>query len=158
MDDLIPMMVGRKIENVYNREYNEPGEEALRTEDLEGYRFRHVNINVRNGEIVGFAGLVGAGRTELVKALFGYDPILSGKVYLNGKEMKTYVLSGAAELVVDDVTYIVKAGYMYHLPCNSWHTWKAIGNERFTYLDFFVPRRLDLVNGQFNFEKWTSKY
>ena len=83
------MMVGRKIENVYNREYNEPGEEALRTEDLEGYRFRHVNINVRNGEIVGFAGLVGAGRTELVKALFGYDPILSGKVYLNGKEMKT---------------------------------------------------------------------
>ena len=88
MDDLIPMMVGRKIENVYNREYNEPGEEALRTENLEGYRFRHVNINVRKGEIVGFAGLVGAGRTELVKALFGYDPILSGKVYLNGKEME----------------------------------------------------------------------
>lgn len=73
-------------------------------------------------------------------------------------EQMGYVLSGAAELVADDVTYIVKAGYMYHLPCNSWHTWKAIGNERFTYLDFFVPRRLDLVNGQFNFEKWTSKY
>lgn len=73
-------------------------------------------------------------------------------------EQMGYVLSGAAELIVDDVTYIVKAGYMYHLPCNSWHTWKAIGNERFTYLDFFVPRRLDLVNGQFNFAKWTSKY
>lgn len=89
MDDLIPMMVGRKIENVYNREYNEPGKEVLRTNDLEGYRFRHVNIHANEGEIVGFAGLVGAGRTELVKALFGYDPILSGEVYLNGKKLKT---------------------------------------------------------------------
>lgn len=88
MGDLIPMMVGRKIDNVYNREYNEAGREILHTEDLEGYRFRHVNINVHEGEIVGFAGLVGAGRTELVKALFGYDPILGGKVYLNGKEIK----------------------------------------------------------------------
>lgn len=70
-------------------------------------------------------------------------------------EQMGYVLSGAAELIVDDASYIVKAGCMYHLPCNSWHTWKAIGNEHFTYLDFFVPRRLDLVNGQFNFEKWT---
>lgn len=89
LDDLIPMMVGRKIENVYNREYNEPRQEVLRAEDLEGYRFRHVNFRACAGEIVGFAGLVGAGRTELVKALFGYDPILSGKVYLNGREVRT---------------------------------------------------------------------
>ena len=89
LDDLIPMMVGRKIENVYNRTYNEPGEEVLRAEDLEGYRFRHVNFNVRAGEIVGFAGLVGAGRTEVAKALFGYEPIFSGKVFLRGKELKS---------------------------------------------------------------------
>ena len=72
-------------------------------------------------------------------------------------EQMGYVLSGAAELIVDDVTYTVKQGYIYHLPCNSWHTWKAVGNERFSYLDFFVPRRMDLVNGQFNFAKWTAK-
>ena len=72
-------------------------------------------------------------------------------------EQMGYVLSGAAELIVDDEPYIVKAGCAYHLPCDSWHTWRAIGNERFTYLDFFVPRRLDLVNGQFNFAKWTSR-
>jgi ABC-type sugar transport system ATPase subunit len=89
MDDIISKMVGRKIENVYNRTYFEPGEELLRTENLEGLRFRRININVRAREIVGLAGLVGAGRTELAKAIFGYDRIESGSIYLFGKGLKT---------------------------------------------------------------------
>ncbi|MDD4494797.1 MAG: sugar ABC transporter ATP-binding protein [Eubacteriales bacterium] len=90
VDDLVSMMVGRKIENLYARDYQTPGEEVLRTESLTGYRFRNVNITVRSGEIVGLAGLIGAGRTEIGKAIFGYDKILSGKVYHRGKELKRH--------------------------------------------------------------------
>lgn len=87
MGELITMMVGRKIENVYERTYNEPKEVKLSTEDLTGLRFRNVSIDVKAGEIVGMAGLIGAGRTELVKSVFGYDPIDAGKVYLDGKQL-----------------------------------------------------------------------
>lgn len=86
MDSLVTMMVGRKIEKFYNRSYNKPGGAALRTENLSGLRFRNINIEVKCGEIVGIAGLVGAGRTELVKAIYGYDGIDSGKIFINGKE------------------------------------------------------------------------
>ena len=89
MNEIISMMVGRKIENVYNRKYNKPGKEVLQTENLTGLRFRDVSINVREGEIVGFSGLVGAGRTELAKAIFGYDSILSGKILIDGHTVKT---------------------------------------------------------------------
>jgi ribose transport system ATP-binding protein len=88
MDELIAMMVGRKISSLYNRTFNTPGAEALRTEKLCGLRFRNVDLVVRRGEIVGLAGLVGAGRTELVKAVFGYDPVDSGTIYINGQPVK----------------------------------------------------------------------
>lgn len=88
MDEAIAKMVGRKITKLYSRRYNKPGREVLRTEKLTGLRFRNVSINVREGEIVSLAGLVGAGRTEVAKALFGYDPIEGGEYYLFGKKVK----------------------------------------------------------------------
>ena len=53
---------------------------ALETVGLTGLRFRNVSIKIHEGEIVGLGGLVGAGRTELAKAIYGYDSVLSGKV------------------------------------------------------------------------------
>jgi len=88
LNTLISMMVGRKIEKMYERNYCEPGEVVFETENLTGIRFRNVNIKVRAGEIVSLSGLVGSGRTEVAKAVFGYDPIDSGKVKLMGKEIK----------------------------------------------------------------------
>ncbi len=88
LDDAITMMVGRKIDNLYARSYNKPGKEILRTRDLKGLRFRNVNITVHEGEIVSLSGLVGAGRTEIAKALFGYDPIEGGSFQLFGEEIK----------------------------------------------------------------------
>ncbi|MCC8190231.1 MAG: ATP-binding cassette domain-containing protein [Planctomycetes bacterium] len=78
-------MVGRTISNLYQRRYNPPGYEVFRSENLTGLRFRNVNITVRAGEIVSIAGLVGAGRTEVAKAVFGYDPILGGSFRLFGQ-------------------------------------------------------------------------
>ena len=60
---------------------------VLETKDLCGLRFRNVNIKVRKGEIVSLSGLVGAGRTEVAKALFGYDPVTGGKYIFNGREV-----------------------------------------------------------------------
>lgn len=88
MDTLISMMVGRKIEKMYERNYiEEPGEVVFETKGLEGLRFRNVNIKVRAGEIVSLSGLIGAGRTEVVKAAFGYDPIEQGSVELFGRAL-----------------------------------------------------------------------
>ena len=60
----------------------------IRTSKLSGLRFRNVDLEVRAGEVVGLAGLVGAGRTELAKAIFGYAPIESGSLWIMGKAIR----------------------------------------------------------------------
>lgn len=87
VNDVIKKMVGRKIENMYARNINEKGNEVLRTEKLTGLRFRDADIVLHEGEIVSLSGLVGAGRTEIAKVLFGYDKKISGKIFLFGKEI-----------------------------------------------------------------------
>lgn len=89
IDEIISMMIGRNLGQMFNRTFNTPGEVLLETKDLTGLRFRNVNIKVCAGEIVGVAGLVGAGRTEVAKAIFGYDPIEGGKLYRSGRELST---------------------------------------------------------------------
>lgn len=88
LDTLISMMVGRRIDKMYERNYNQPGDVVFQTYDLTGYRFRNVNMNVRAGEIVSLAGLIGAGRTEIAKAVFGDEPIEGGYYELNGKQIR----------------------------------------------------------------------
>ena len=70
---LIQHMVGRPINAVYRREPLPPGEVLLRVEGLSGGMLRDISFEIRAGEIVGLAGLMGAGRTELCRALFGLD-------------------------------------------------------------------------------------
>lgn len=88
MDEAVSMMVGRKISNMYVRNYRQPGKVILKTENLTGLRFKDVNIEVHEGEIVSMSGLIGAGRTEVAKSLFGYEPILHGGYTLFGKTIK----------------------------------------------------------------------
>lgn len=86
IDQIIQLMVGREIKNQYERSYNAHGEEVLRTDNLGAKRFSGVNITLHRGEIVGLSGLVGAGRTEIAKSIFGDDPIEKGSIYLYGKK------------------------------------------------------------------------
>ena len=93
---LIKNMVGRSIDNVFPRRENiKIGDEVLRLEDWSAYSpglgrdiLKHVNVNVHAGEIVGIAGLMGSGRTELAKSIFGNPDHyrLSGKLYVKGEE------------------------------------------------------------------------
>lgn len=84
--ELIQWMVGRSLDQQYPKLPGRRGQEALKVEHLNRKGVLHdVSFSAYTGEILGIAGLVGAGRTELVKAIFGADPIDSGKVYVFGK-------------------------------------------------------------------------
>lgn len=88
-DSLISAMVGRSLDNLFPKEFGEKGEVALKVEGLtEGGVLDNVSFEAYNGQVLGFAGLVGAGRTETMRAIFGADPIDSGKIYIHGKETK----------------------------------------------------------------------
>ncbi len=82
--ELVELMIGKKIKEELREKRENIGEEVLRIENFCGDKFRDINLLVRKGEIVGLAGLVGAGRTELLRAIFGADHFTKGKMYLNG--------------------------------------------------------------------------
>lgn len=88
-DSLINAMVGRSLDNLFPKEYGVKGEAALKVEHLEETGVIHdVSFEAYNGQILGFAGLVGAGRTETMRAIFGADHLDSGNIYINGKKVK----------------------------------------------------------------------
>ncbi|ACT15251.1 MULTISPECIES: ribose ABC transporter ATP-binding protein RbsA [Pectobacterium] len=88
-DTLIEMMVGRKLEDQYPRSSKVPGEVRLKVQNLSGPGVDSVSFTVRKGEILGVAGLMGAGRTELMKILYGALPRTGGNVTLDGRDVVT---------------------------------------------------------------------
>ncbi len=103
---LVELMVGREIEDLYPKEDAEVGDVLLRVQGLtqpgvlEGCSFE-----VRAGEIVGFAGLIGAGRTELARAVFAADPISEGTIELDGTEL---TLSSPADAIAAGIGYLTE--------------------------------------------------
>jgi ABC-type sugar transport system ATPase subunit len=89
IDRLIQLMVGREVASIYRREPLPPGEEALRVNSLTRRPLlKDISFCLRAGEIVGMAGLIGAGRTELCRAIFGLDRIDSGSISVAGKRVQ----------------------------------------------------------------------
>lgn len=89
MDKMISYMVGREIKEKFPRVQCEKGKKIFEVRNLNaGKMVRDINFSVYEGEIVGFAGLMGAGRTETTRAIFGVDPKESGEIYVDGKEVK----------------------------------------------------------------------
>ncbi len=85
-DSLIEMMVGRKLEDQYPHLDMPEGKVRLVVENLNGSGVNDVSFSLRAGEILGISGLMGAGRTELMKVLYGALPKTSGKISVNGQE------------------------------------------------------------------------
>jgi len=95
-DELVRMMVGRSIEQQYPRERGDAGDELLRVEHLTSHgRFDDISLSVRAGEVVGIAGLVGAGRTEVLRAIFGADAYSAGSVTVRGKSLPRHDVHAA---------------------------------------------------------------
>lgn len=88
---LIEYMLGRPLDNMYNKQPAELGETILRVEGLTRKgAFENVSFDARKGEVLGFFGLVGAGRSEIMRAIFGVDKLDSGKIYIGGNEVKIF--------------------------------------------------------------------
>ena len=86
--ELIQHMVGREVSETFPSRNVEIGEEVLRVEHLTGNKVSDINFTLHKGEILGFGGLVGAGRTETVEMIFGSARVESGEIYLHGENVK----------------------------------------------------------------------
>ena len=91
-DKIVEEMVGRSVSQSYPQRPSHPGEDAPIALEVKGLTrngvFRDISFQLRKGEILGFAGLVGSGRTEIVRAIFGADKLDSGEIYINGEKVK----------------------------------------------------------------------
>ncbi|MEE8586802.1 MAG: sugar ABC transporter ATP-binding protein, partial [Acidobacteriota bacterium] len=87
--DLVRLMTDREISNHFPKQKCELGEEVLRVEGLRlGRQLRGVDLSLRQGEVLGVAGLVGSGRTALARALFGAEPSSSGRIWMRGRRLR----------------------------------------------------------------------
>lgn len=104
---LVGLMVGRDVENLYPRHHNVPGEVRLRVDSLKrGDVVQDVSFEVCAGEIVGMAGLVGAGRTELARTVFGAEPAESGSVFLDGRKLR---IRSPADAIAAGIGYLTES-------------------------------------------------
>ncbi|WP_372814355.1 sugar ABC transporter ATP-binding protein [Paenibacillus sp.] len=85
--ELVSLMVGRELKETYPSRSIKPQQTLLEVNRLSGNGFEHISFQLKKGEILGFSGLVGAGRTELARALFGVDPAHTGDIVFEGQKV-----------------------------------------------------------------------
>ena len=86
-DEIVRLMVGRKLSDVFQRHPANTGQEVLKVENVYSNWHHGVSFYINTGEVVGFSGLIGAGRSELAKVIFGDLPIISGRIVLDGQDV-----------------------------------------------------------------------
>lgn len=106
VDQLISMMVGRELTNYYVRDFLDHGEVVLEVKNLtrKGV-LSNVSFKLHKGEIFGFAGLMGAGRSELMKCIFGLDSFESGEIFVNGKKT---IIKNPNDAIKSKIAYVTE--------------------------------------------------
>ena len=121
VDTLVRQMVGRELSQYYPPRDSRPGDVLFEARGLTTAHITDVSFTVRAGEIVGMAGLVGAGRSETAQAIFGIDKLLAGDCLLNGK---TLAISRPADAIAAGIGFLTedrkRTGLCTELPC-SWN-------------------------------------
>ena len=93
---VISLMVGRELDNIFDRETTPHGQVVLKVDGLERKGvFHDVSFTVRAGEVLGFSGLMGAGRTEIARCIFGLDRLDAGTIWIDGKKTEIRCVSDA---------------------------------------------------------------
>ncbi len=115
-DELIAMMVGRELTNYYTRDYQQPGETLLKCEHIsDGNMVQDASFELNKGEIIGFAGLVGAGRSEAMKCIFGLTKGFQGDVYVKGQKASIHSPIDALKYGIALVPEDRKLEGLYHV-------------------------------------------
>lgn len=117
-DDMIHDMVGRVITEFYPKEYNTvPGEKILEVKNLSDKKnFRNVTFHVNKGEVLGVAGLVGSGSTEMMEAIFGLREYTEGEIIFNGKECGHFKPGTSLREGIGMLTKSRSASLLLHMP------------------------------------------
>jgi rhamnose transport system ATP-binding protein len=147
-EELIKLMVGREVTHIYPPAEGTPGDVVLSVRRVSCRRsgVRNVSLEVRAGEIVGLAGLVGAGRTELARVLFGLTPADAGEIWINGDRVH---LASPQEAIRHGIAYVPedrrRHGVILDLPI-AHNISMAVHRRLFpgTLLRFGAERRLAL--------------
>lgn len=138
IQQLIVEMVGRSITEQYPKHVPQIGSVALEIRNFTNKKLKNVSLSVRHGEILGLAGMMGAGRTELARAIFAADPLQSGELYLNGEKV---TLHSPAEAIAHKIAYLPedrkKDGLMLGLgvdenilaACKSLYSWHGLVDQ-----------------------------
>ncbi len=144
--ELIRLMVGRELSAVFPKREIAFGETVLEVKNLTCREagVSEISFSLRAGEILGFAGLIGAGRTELARTLFGLTPADSGEIQLRGETLKITSPAQAAEL---GIAYVPedrrRHGVILELPISANTTLASLRNlAKFGFLDFAVEREV----------------
>jgi len=139
-------MVGREMKDIYPKENVKIGRPVLEVKNYSRQgKFEDVSFTVHAGEILGFAGLVGAGRTEIVQAVFGIDPKDTGEMYMHGKPIQVHNVSQAIENKMAMVTED-------RLRRGSIHLLSVLCNTTIAYLDRvtrhgFIDKKQEAADG-----------
>jgi rhamnose transport system ATP-binding protein len=113
VDELVRMMVGKNLKTLYPKKEVAIGEPVLRVENLfRAGEFKNVSFELRRGEILGMAGLVGAGRTEVARTIFGVENPEGGRIYLEGKQVR---FDSAAQAMEQGIAYLSESRGEYGL-------------------------------------------
>lgn len=112
-DKLVSLMVGRTISNIFPKEDVPIGDVVLEVKNLtQKGRFENISFMLRKGEILGFSGLVGAGRSEIMRAIFGLDSIDSGEIYIEGQKVN---IKNTSDAIANGVAMITEDRKAYGL-------------------------------------------
>ncbi len=148
-DELIALMVGRELTNYYTRDFVKAEELVLKCENIaDGKMAKGASFELHKGEIIGFAGLVGAGRSEVMKAIFGLSPNMTGDVYVKGEKVHIKSPIDALKYGIALIPESRKTEGLYGAQSVRFNSTIEVLNE------FITPFRLDLNKE----EEITQKY
>ena len=140
-DELVKHIIGRELKDMFPKLPAEIGEKVLEVKNLSGAAFKDVSFHVRAGEILGFSGLVGAGRTEIMRAVFGIDPHSSGEILINGKKV---VIRDPKDAVNNGIGMVTED----RLRMGAIHRLSVLANTTIAYFDkicnkmgFYRPKK-----------------
>lgn len=101
--EMIRMMVGRSLEEQFPSRNAKIGEVVLEARNFSNAKLKNVSLSVRSGEVLGLAGMMGAGRTEFARAIFGADPRESGEIFMDGRQIAVHT---PADAIAHNIVYL----------------------------------------------------